>query len=101
MSSRIERGVTRGRGIWLRVDGHVVEAYAGETVASAMLAAGFIAFRRGATGNPHGMFCNMGTCSECFVAVRRAGSEAVRRLRACLVAAEDAMVVETGTGADD
>ncbi len=96
MSIRIGTSATPRRRIRLQIDGHIVEACAGETIAAAMLAAGIIAFRWNGAGEPHGLFCNTGTCSACYVTVQPAGSATPRRLRACLVTAEDAMVVATG-----
>jgi len=96
MSVRISKGVTRGRTIMVRVDGRAIEAFEGETVATVMLAAGITGFRSDAAGRPRGLFCNMGTCSECFVTVRTERDGPPRRLRACLTAAAMGMDVETG-----
>ena len=97
MSLRIagDRGVERGAAVTLTVDGQAVTAFVGETLATALLAAGQTTLRRDTRGRPRGLFCNMGTCNECVVHVRR-GNGPVRRLRACLVAVENGMVVTTG-----
>jgi sarcosine oxidase subunit alpha len=52
-------------------------------------------FRADLEGQARGMFCNMGTCGECFVTVEAPGRPA-RRLRACLVPVELGMVVRRG-----
>ena len=91
---RIEKGITRGAAVTIRVDGRSVPAFAGETVAAAMLAAGQATFRLDRSGRPRGLFCNMGTCSECIVAVE--GARGRRRMRACLTIVEDGLVIETG-----
>lgn len=59
-------------------------AFPGESVAAAILMAGRLRFRDDRSGNPRGLFCNMGTCSECTVWLSRDGA-AWRRARACLV----------------
>lgn len=96
---RIEKAITRGAAVTIRVDGRSIPAFAGETVAAAMLAAGRVAFRLDRSDRPRGLFCNMGTCSECFVTVE--GVQGRRRLRACLTIVEDGLAIETGVPADD
>ncbi|MBO3088214.1 (2Fe-2S)-binding protein [Cellulomonas dongxiuzhuiae] len=71
----------RGAGFTLRVDGHDVAAYDGESIAAALLAGGVEAFRTTADGTPRAPFCHMGTCFECVV---RVGG---RSVRACLTPA--------------
>lgn len=93
---RRTEGVARGEAFALNVDGGVVQAYPGETIATAMLAADRLAFRRDRSGRARGLFCNMGVCSECLVTVW--DGAASRRVRACLAAAEPGMVVEAGGG---
>lgn len=88
---RIEKGVERGEAITLIVDGAPVGAFAGETIAAAMLASGDSAFRRDMRGEPRGLYCNMGTCSECLVTLVASG----RRGRACLIEAVDGLEVAT------
>jgi sarcosine oxidase subunit alpha len=95
MTRRIEQGVIRGEKLSLRVDGRPIEAFAGETVAGVLLANGIAAFRVDSGGRPRGLFCNMGTCSECYVHVLATGGTP-RRLRACLTPVEDNMQIETG-----
>lgn len=90
-ASRITRGVSRGGPVALTVDGIRIECFAGETVATAMLAAGHSAFRTDSHDRERGLFCNMGACSECLVTLLPSG----RRVRACLVEAHDGMEVAT------
>ena len=91
---RVKHGVVRGPALTITVDGAPASAFKGETIATAMLAAGREGFRLDGRERPRGMFCNMGTCSECFVTVRVDGKG--RRLRACLTEVRDGMAVETG-----
>jgi aerobic-type carbon monoxide dehydrogenase small subunit (CoxS/CutS family) len=49
-------------------DNEEVEAFEGETVAAALVAAGIRGFGRNrATGARRGIFCAMGLCQECIV----------------------------------
>lgn len=81
--------------ITIRVDGAEVTALPGEMLASTLIAADKRVFRADLEGKARGMFCNMGTCGECFVTVELPGRSA-RRLRACLVPVEPGMVVRRG-----
>lgn len=89
---RIDAGVTRGTPITITVDGEGVACFAGETVAAAMLAAGRDRFRTDTRGQSRGLFCNMGSCCECVVTLTKSG----RRMRACLIEAQNGMEVTTG-----
>ncbi|WP_438851648.1 2Fe-2S iron-sulfur cluster-binding protein [Brevundimonas nasdae] len=91
---RSRQGVVRGRPLSLQIDGRVIEAYEGETLAAAMLAADARVFRRDTQDRPRGLFCNMGVCSECLVDVTQAG-QPTRRLRACVTDVQADMVVST------
>ncbi|MCB9870705.1 MAG: (2Fe-2S)-binding protein [Planctomycetes bacterium] len=63
---RLEAGRTAR--VAFEFDGRRIEAFAGETVATALLAAGVDALRRSARrGEPRGVFCDMGVCFECLV----------------------------------
>ncbi|KQM18344.1 (2Fe-2S)-binding protein [Novosphingobium sp. Leaf2] len=90
---RIEAGVTRPAPIAITIDGAAVQVHPGETLAVAVLAVSR-RFRDDRAGQARGMFCNMGTCSECTVWVAR-DDGAWRRLRACLIPVEPGMQVRT------
>ncbi|QXQ05657.1 (2Fe-2S)-binding protein [Sphingosinicellaceae bacterium] len=90
---RIEDSVTRGPGLDILVDGRVVPAFGGETLATTLIAAGISAFRDDSRDRPRGLFCNMGTCCECFVRVTVPG-RAARDVRACLTLVAAGMAVE-------
>lgn len=87
---RIERDTERGRPLTLTVNGHSLTAFDGETLAAAMLQSG-AAFRRDTRGLDRGLFCNMGSCSECMVTLLPSG----RRARACVTPVSDGMEVRT------
>ena len=61
-----------------RFDGREVVGRRGESVLSALLAAGIVALRTGPEGGPRGGFCAMGLCQECLVVVGGARVEACR-----------------------
>jgi D-hydroxyproline dehydrogenase subunit gamma len=67
---RIDRGARRGEQVIFTVDGEAIEAFKGETIAAALLAAGRRILRRTTlSGAPRGLFCSMGICLECVVDV--------------------------------
>lgn len=87
--TRITTGVGRSAAFTISVDGAVLKAFPGETLAAAMLAAGVVRFRDDTAGAPRGLWCNMGSCGECMVVVGG------RRVRACLAEATPGLVVAT------
>jgi len=87
---RIQRGPDRGEEITFDVDGKQIFAYAGESVAAALLAAGIRQFRHSPrNGEPRGPFCFMGSCQECLVRI-----EGKRQL-ACQYRVTNGLSVET------
>ncbi len=96
MAKRIADNVERGRPVTVTVDGRPTPAFAGETLATVVLAAGVAVFNRSGGGEPRAPYCNMGTCFECQVKVAAPGSSSFRWLRACMTPARDGMAVVTG-----
>lgn len=90
-ATRLERGVSRPPPVAIEVDGTRIDWFPGESVATALLAAGVRTFRRTASGAPRGPFCNMGVCFECVVTVDGEGG-----VRACTAPVRAGMRVETG-----
>jgi hypothetical protein len=87
---RITQGITRGQPFTIHMNGQPVLAYPGETIAAAMLAAGWKMFRHTAlSGQPRGPFCGMGLCFDCMVTLN--GHENVR---ACVTYAQPGDKVE-------
>ena len=75
--------------ITLTVDGAEVAARAGDTLLTAVLAAGGAFLRMSEFGDgPRAGFCLMGACQDCWVTVTGRG-----RARACTTLAEDGMAV--------
>ena len=79
-----------GTPVTIVVDGRVVEARAGDTVAAAMLAAGFARMHSTPRGQPRGAYCAMGACHDCVVTIDGVGNR-----RACMVEVEEGMNVRT------
>jgi len=99
MTFRVEQGVMRGAAVTLLVDGREISAYEGETIATAMLAAGLQGFRRDSRGGWRAPYCNMGACHECLVRVSdpaESGGSGVSWTRACMTPARAGLVIQTG-----
>lgn len=78
----------RGAAVTIRVDGRDVPAFAGESLAAALLAAGILHLRDSPrAGAPRGALCFMGVCQECVVQVDDATAQA------CLVPVRQGMTV--------
>jgi predicted molibdopterin-dependent oxidoreductase YjgC len=74
------------------LDGAPIEALQGDTLLTALLAAGAGHLRESEFGDgPRAGFCLMGACQDCWVVVEGRG-----RLRACAALAEDGMAVRRG-----
>ncbi len=80
-----------GQRLTVHVDGEPVPAFAGESVATVLLALGQRTFRRTEKGAPRGHFCGMGVCFDCLVTV-----DGVENVRACLTTVAEGMVIKTG-----
>lgn len=75
----------------ISIDGVPLAVPPGTTIAAAMVEADRIVVHRSTRlAHPRGMFCGMGICFACLLAVN--GSPNVR---ACLTEVKDGMVVET------
>lgn len=78
--------------VTFQFDGQTFEGYENDTIASALLANGIRTLRKHEeTGNPRGIYCNIGHCYECRVTVDDASN-----IRACLTPIQENMVVESG-----
>jgi len=74
------------------VDGELVEAFEGDTVAGALAARGIRVLRRTvAEAAPRGLFCCMGVCYDCVVSV-----DGNTFVRACMTDVVDGMRVDLG-----
>jgi predicted molibdopterin-dependent oxidoreductase YjgC len=92
MARRIETVARGERFVFTVLDGtssREIVAYEGETIATALLAAGITSFRYSVNGSrPHGVFCAAGSCFDCRVEV-----EGVPDMRACVTYARPGMSV--------
>lgn len=80
---------SRGDRVSVTFEGRPIGCHAGETLASALLVNGEVAFSTMPDGTPRAPFCNMGTCFDCALVV-----DGVALTRACLTEVRDGMEVE-------
>jgi predicted molibdopterin-dependent oxidoreductase YjgC len=64
--------------VTLTLDGRLVTAYEGESVAALLLAEGHVVTRTTQRGTPRGLYCGMGVCFDCLVVV-----DGIPNVRAC------------------
>lgn len=82
------------RDLTIYLDGRPVRAREGETVAAALVAAGWTAFRRTEKRHePRGVFCAVGRCTDCVMTVN-----GVPNVRTCITRVEEEMRIETQDG---
>jgi D-hydroxyproline dehydrogenase subunit gamma len=80
----------------LSVNGREVLAAPGDTVAAALLIGGNPAFRRTMrSGAMRGPYCGMGVCFDCLITINGQPNR-----QACLVPAEEGMVIITASEGD-
>jgi len=80
--------ISFGETLALTVDGSLLEAHRGQTIAAALYASGRRVFRATrVNGRPRGLYCAMGVCFDCLV---KADGETVR---ACTTPVENGMQV--------
>jgi predicted molibdopterin-dependent oxidoreductase YjgC len=87
---RIPKEFRRGQPLRIEVDGEPVQAFEGETIATALLASGRRFFRRTPDGSPRGLYCGMGICFDCVVEVDGESS-----VRSCITLVRPGMKVRT------
>lgn len=91
---RIQDGVERGGAVDIEIEGEMLRAYEGETIAAALLAAGKHSFRRTARrGEPRGVYCGMGVCFDCVMTVN-----GIPNVRTCQARVSAGMIVRTQMG---
>ena len=88
---------TDAKTVSLTIDGKRVDARLGDTVAAALLAAGFEHCRTTpVSGAPRSPYCMMGVCFDCLVTIDGVGNS-----QGCLVPVRDGMRVELQRGKRD
>ena len=86
---RIGPSSDRGKLVKIIVDGDPIKAYFGETVASALIAAGRWT-NQIHNGRPLAAFCNIGVCYSC-----RMNINGISGVRACQTHVAEGMTIET------
>lgn len=85
--------IERGQPISLQVDGQLVSAYEGETIAGVLFAEGRRILRHTMQdGRPRSIFCGIGICYDCLVTVN-----GTPNVRACVTLVTENMKIETQT----
>jgi predicted molibdopterin-dependent oxidoreductase YjgC len=85
----------QSRLVTIRVEGRAVAARQGQTVATALLGAGVVPFRRTpVSGAPRAPMCLMGVCFDCLVDI-----DDLQNVQPCLVEVRDGMQVRLPSGA--
>lgn len=80
----------------VKVDGKLVAAFAGETVATVLLALGQQTFRHTERKHaPRGLYCGMGVCFDCLVTI-----DGIENVRACMTPVAEGMVIQTNGRAE-
>lgn len=87
------KGLQRGREVRMTVDGQPCQAFLGETVAAALMAADRLEFRSTCHGSARGLFCGMGVCFDCVMIV-----DSIPNTRTCMTWVADGMTVERQVG---
>ena len=76
------------------VDGKPLEAFLGEPIATALIAAGIKIFHRSVKRNePRGYFCAIGVCNDCIMNVNGQPN-----VRTCITPVDDGMIIQTQIG---
>ena len=84
----------KGRIVTFTFDGRPMEGYEGEPIAMALKANGVLIHRTTRkNGDPRGMFCAIGRCTDCVMVVNGRPN-----VRTCVTPLEDGMTVETQRG---
>ena len=83
----------RGTPVTFTFDGQLIEAFEGETIATALLASGVQMLREtDRRGEPRGLFCNMGICFDCLIEIDGATNQ-----RACQFSVIDGLEIKSQT----
>ena len=93
-NSRTDGAITRGPEVEIIVDGHRLQAFQGESVAAALLAAGERALRTTSRrGESRGVYCGIGICFDCVMTI-----DGQPNVRTCRTQVRSGMRIETQSG---
>ena len=96
-NNKLAPPVQRGKPIQILVDGNLITAHEGETIAAALIANSQFTFRYTAKrGSPRGVYCGIGLCYECRMVVNE-----VPNVRACMTLVEPGMKVQRQNEGND
>ena len=88
-AKRLNSGIRRGGQIKFYFDGEPLTAFKGETIATALMAAGYPVART-IDSQPLGVYCNIGVCHSCLMTVN-----GVKSVRTCRTLVTEGCRVET------
>lgn len=84
----------KGKLVEFTLDGQRMTGYEGEPIAAALRAAGVMTHRHTAkTGEPRGIFCAIGRCTDCVMIV-----DGTPNIRTCITPLKSGMKVQTQYG---
>ncbi len=69
MRARGSESIADNERIVITFEGHAIEARRNETIAAALSAAGILDWRLTRSGARRGLFCGMGVCQDCLIAI--------------------------------
>lgn len=80
--------------VTIYMDGKPIVAKEGDSIASALMANGIATFRHThKTGEPRGLFCGIGQCTDCVVIV-----DGQPNVRSCVTRVQEGMRIQTQEG---
>jgi predicted molibdopterin-dependent oxidoreductase YjgC len=83
------KDINRTRKVKIRVNGHEIDAFMGETVLAALVAAGYKRLKKShVKGEFRGPLCGMGVCYECQVMI-----DGIPNRRSCMVEVKENMEI--------
>ena len=74
----------------IEVDGRIISACSGQTIAEALLASGVRVLRKSRKQSPRGLYCGMGICYECRMIVN-----GIPNVRTCMTLATPGCKIAT------
>ncbi|HWR44732.1 (2Fe-2S)-binding protein [Sporomusa sp.] len=84
-------GFTAKQPVIIEVDGEVMTAYEGDTIAAALMAAGRLTLRHTyKRREPRGVFCGIGRCTDCVMTV-----DGQANVRTCVTPVRPGMRIST------
>ncbi len=73
LAMRQKKGFKRGELVKIVYNGQIISAYKGETIATALIAAGHLVSGY-SHSQPRGVYCNIGICHSCAMKVNGIGN---------------------------